>query len=111
MKTASRKPLRTHAQFKEAVIRWAKRLSIQPNQIRLQNMKRKWASCSTSGCICFSTDLLREKQDFQEYVIVHELLHLQVPNHGKLFKSLLNVYLPEWEFIVNRRKKVLEREL
>jgi predicted metal-dependent hydrolase len=29
-------------------------------------------------------------------VIVHELLHLLVPNHGKLFKSLMNAYLPDW---------------
>jgi hypothetical protein len=34
---------------------------------------------------------------FREVVIVHELLHLLVPNHGKLFKSLLNAYLPGWE--------------
>ena len=30
-------------------------------------------------------------------MIVHELLHLSIPNHGKLFKSLMNAYLPDWE--------------
>jgi hypothetical protein len=34
---------------------------------------------------------------FRELVIVHELLHLLVPNHGKLFKSLMSAYLPGWE--------------
>jgi predicted metal-dependent hydrolase len=38
--------------------------------------------------------LLTEPADFREYVIVHELLDLQVPNHGKLFKSLLSAFLP-----------------
>lgn len=38
-------------------------------------MTKKWASCSTSGRICFSTDLLEEDSAFQEAVIVHELLH------------------------------------
>jgi predicted metal-dependent hydrolase len=33
----------------------------------------------------------------QDYVIVHELLHLRVPNHGKLWKSLMRGYLGEWE--------------
>ena len=33
---------------------------------------------------------------FQDYVIVHELLHLRIRNHGKLFKTLLAAYLPDW---------------
>jgi predicted metal-dependent hydrolase len=28
-------------------------------------------------------------------VIVHELLHLKVPNHGMVFKALSNVYLAD----------------
>jgi len=36
---------------------------------------------------------------FREYVIVHELLHLKVPNHGKLFKTLLRAYIPDYEKI------------
>jgi predicted metal-dependent hydrolase len=28
---------------------------------------------------------------------VHELLHLQVPNHGKLFKSRLSALVSGWE--------------
>ena len=91
-----RNGLRTPEQFKEIVLQWADRLKVEPTQIRLQKMTRKWASCSSRGWVCFSMDLLQEKRDFQEYVIVHELLHLQVPNHGPLFKSLLRAYLPEW---------------
>jgi Protein of unknown function DUF45 len=34
-----------------------------------------------------------------QYVIVHELLHLKVPNHGKLFKTLLRAYIPDYEKI------------
>lgn len=36
-------------------------------------------------------------------MIVHELLHLLVPNYGKLFKSLMKAYLPRWEEIANGR--------
>jgi len=60
-------------------------------------MNRKWASCSPKGRVTFSVDLLETDRDFQEYVIVHELLHLRVPNHGRLFRSLLSAYLPDWE--------------
>jgi predicted metal-dependent hydrolase len=32
-----------------------------------------------------------------EFVVVHELVHLLVPNHGRVFKSFLYAYLPDWE--------------
>ncbi len=56
-------------------------------------MERKWASCSTSGRITFNSELFDQPYRFQEFVIVHELLHLKIPNHGKLFKSLLRGHL------------------
>ena len=56
-------------------------------------MERKWASCSTIGRITFNSELFDQPYRFQEFVIVHELLHLKIPNHGKLFKSLLRAHL------------------
>ena len=56
-------------------------------------MKRKWGSCSTAGRLTFNSDLLAESAAQRKRVIVEELLHLKVPNHGKLFKALLKAYL------------------
>lgn len=84
---------RERARFKIRVAAWAEKLRVQPTAVRVQRMRRKWASCSTGGWVSFSTRLLRQPRDFQDYVIVHELLHLKVPNHGKLFKSLLSLHL------------------
>jgi predicted metal-dependent hydrolase len=53
--------------------------------------------------LTFSRDLLREQGAFQEAVVVHELLHLRVPNHGRLFKSLMSAYVPDWEHVMGRR--------
>jgi hypothetical protein len=87
---------RRHARFKARVTAWAARLRVQPTQVRLQRMTRKWASCSTSGWVSFSTALMRRPGAFQDFVIVHELLHLRVPNHGRLFKALLSAHVPGW---------------
>jgi predicted metal-dependent hydrolase len=38
------------------------------------------------------TDLLSEPISFRTEVIVHELLHLKIPNHGRVFKALLKAY-------------------
>jgi len=83
--------------LKSEVRRWAAKIGVVPKRVQIQRMTRKWASCSTSGRIYLSRDLLRESRAFREIVIVHELLHLSVPNHGKLYKSLMNAYLPNWE--------------
>lgn len=60
-------------------------------------MRKKWASCSSRGTLTFSADLLAESKAFQDYVIVHELIHLQIPNHGRLFKRYMDLYIPDWE--------------
>ncbi len=52
---------------------------------------------STAGRLTLNTDLLTLPRDLGEYVIVHELVHLLAPNHGKVFKSFLLAYLPDWQ--------------
>lgn len=84
-------------EFKAEVREWAKRLKVEPTQIRVQRIRSKWASCSRGKSISFSEDLLAQNRGFQTYAIVHELLHLRVPNHGRLFKSLMSIYVPDWE--------------
>jgi len=89
--------------LKNQVAQWASKIGVRPLRVQVQPMTRKWASCSPAGRICLSKDLLTEDGAFQQVVIVHELLHLRVHNHGKLFKSLMNAYLPEWEKVANGR--------
>jgi hypothetical protein len=94
---------RSAKEFKECARAWAERIRVKPTRIQLQAMTKKWASCSPRGVVTFSTDLLDEDRAFGEAVIVHELLHLAVPNHGPVFRSLLKAYLP------NGDARVVER--
>jgi len=83
--------------LKSAVFEWAEKLKVKPKEIHIRPMKNKWASLSAKGRLSFSTELLDMNKSFRNYVIIHELLHIKVPNHGKLFKSLMYAFLPEWE--------------
>jgi hypothetical protein len=65
----------------------------KPKQIHIRPMSRKSGSCSTAGPVTLDTGLLTQPADFRKQVIVHALLHLRVPNHGKFFKALLRAYL------------------
>lgn len=92
--TMKRKHRREHIRNK--VSYWAARLRVRPAVVRVQGMTRKWGSCSTRGIITLAEDLADEEQGFQDFVIVHELLHLRVKNHGKLFKAFMGLHVPGW---------------
>lgn len=79
--------------LRSEVRQWCVRIGVHPRQIHIRPMKRKWGSCSTAGRVSFNSELLTESAAFRKKVVVHELLHLKVPNHGKLFKALLKAHL------------------
>jgi predicted metal-dependent hydrolase len=79
--------------FKEEVRSLAKTVGVTPKEIHIQSMKRKWASCSSRGRLTFDKQLLNEPSDVRTKVILHELLHLKYPNHGKMFTLLMDTYL------------------
>jgi predicted metal-dependent hydrolase len=75
---------------------WATRLGVKTTRIQLRQMRSKWASISTAGRLTLNTDLLGMPKALGEFVIVHELVHLLAPNHGKVFKSFMHAYMPDW---------------
>ena len=81
--------------FKVEVKAWAQRIGVEPAEIHVRSMSGKWASCSSNGRLTFDTELLHQPSGFRTEAVVHELLHLKVPNHGKLFKALLRSYLAD----------------
>jgi hypothetical protein len=83
--------------FKEHVRCWAAKLNVDIRSLTVRPMKTKWASCSTDGRLTFNSQLLGMDTDIADYVIVHELLHFSIPNHGKLWKSLMKAHLGEYE--------------
>jgi len=80
-------------EFKREVWLWADKVRVKPKEIHIRAMKRKWASCSSKGRLTFSYELLHQNKDKRAKAIVHELLHLRYPSHGKMFHSMLNAYL------------------
>ena len=82
---------------------WALKLKVNPRVVRVQAMRRKWGSCSSAGTVTLAIDLLDQEPGFQDYVIVHELLHLRLPIHGRVFKALMSAHVPEWRVMEDMR--------
>ena len=83
--------------FKSCVREWADKLDVTVSSLAVRPMRKKWASCSTNGHLNFNAELLSFDREVGDYVIVHELLHFFVPNHGKLWKSLMRAHLGNYE--------------
>ena len=83
--------------FRTKVKIWSKKIKVFPYDIKLERMSKKWGYCTSEGAIYFNSELLFLDEEIQDFVIVHELLHLKIPNHGRLFKSLMGAYLPEYK--------------
>ena len=78
-----------------------------PEEWHIRNMKTKWGTCNVRDKrIWLSLNLAKKHPDCLEYVIVHELTHLHVPNHSKAFWARMDVYYPQWREV---RKRLNER--
>ncbi len=83
----------TKSELKQEVDDWAREIGVSFNEVHVRPMKGKLGSCSSKGRLTFDTSLLVESRETRTEVIVHELLHLRIPNHGKMFAALYRSYL------------------
>ena len=97
-------PLLPAQELRRRVDTWAATLRVRPRVVRVQAMCRKWGSCSSAGIVTLAADLVMQDERFQNYVIVHELLHLRYPSHGRLFKALMNAHVPGWRELESATK-------
>lgn len=91
------------AQLKEAVppllARWQPLLGVGVERFFVQRMKTKWGSCNHKArTIRLNTDLAKKPPECLEYIVVHELVHLLEPTHNARFLSLLDRFMPTWQF-------------
>jgi len=85
---------------------WALRLKVNPRVVRVRTMRRKWGSCTSAGTVTLASDLLDQDARFQDYVIVHELLHLRYATHGRVFRALMSAHVPGWQAMEARRGRL-----
>ena len=80
------------------VPKWEKIIGVKANEVRIRKMKTKWGSCNPNARrIWINLELAKKPEEYLEYVIVHELLHIIIRHHNKEFKNLLTKYMPKWK--------------
>lgn len=66
-------------------------------QVRLKYLHSRWGSCSSDSNINLSTRLLFAPESVIDYVIIHELAHLQELNHSPRFWRLVSEAMPDYQ--------------
>lgn len=76
---------------------WRKKLNLPPVQLHVRKLSRSWGNCRPkSREITLAARLAAMPPACLEYIIVHELCHLHIPNHGKAFKAMITTHCPHW---------------
>lgn len=90
-------------QLKQAVppliAKWEPLMSVKVEQFFIQRMKTRWGSCNPNmHRIRLNTDLAKKPRECLEYVLVHEMAHLLEPTHNARFVSVMDQFMPKWQF-------------
>lgn len=68
------------------------------NKFTIKTLKRNWGSCEVyKKNINLNSELLKQSRKFAEYVVLHEVAHLEHPNHSKNFYNYVAKFMPDWK--------------
>ncbi len=73
------------------------------NNVTIKNTSSRWGSCSKKGNLNFNYKIIKLSPELTDYLVVHELCHLQQFNHSKKFWELVGEAIPNY--------RVLRKEL
>jgi len=96
---------KVRVKIKNMIERYEHEIDEDYNKLYIRNQKTKWASCSSKKNLSFNWRLLMAPEEIIEYVVVHELVHLEEPNHTNKFWYKVREIMPDYK---KRRKWLKE---
>ena len=83
--------------FKRKTAAYARKMDVTYGRITIREQKTRWGSCNPrTKKLWFSVGLVEKPDECIEYVVLHELAHLKIANHGADFKAFLTHFMPDW---------------
>jgi predicted metal-dependent hydrolase len=72
------------------------RAGVAYTKLTIRGQKTRWASCSQTGAMSFNWRLLLAPEAVLDYVVEHEVCHLEVLDHSPRYWRLLEQRVPDW---------------
>ena len=85
-------------QFLNSRTTWfANKIGLTPKSITVKTYKARWGSCTNKAEIQYNWKLIQAPPDIIDYVIIHELCHIQHHNHSPTFWQLVEKHYPDFK--------------
>nr|WP_320145934.1 SprT family zinc-dependent metalloprotease [uncultured Anaeromusa sp.] len=81
--------------FNKLIQHWSVRLGVSVQRLSIREQRTRWGSCSSKKNVNLNWRLILAPLPIIEYVVVHELCHMYIPNHSRLFWEELQQQLPD----------------
>jgi hypothetical protein len=81
----------------ERLKRYSSPSGIRHRKLRITNAQKRWGSCSARGNLCFSWRLAMAPLEVIDYVVVHELAHIEHKDHSRKFWDRVESVLPDYK--------------
>ncbi|MHB8964082.1 MAG: M48 metallopeptidase family protein, partial [Saccharofermentanales bacterium] len=69
----------------------------KPSLLKIRKQKSVWGTCSSKGVVTINSLAGVLPEHLFEYIMIHELSHLEVMNHSVYFWNLVSYYIPDWK--------------
>jgi predicted metal-dependent hydrolase len=79
----------------DRLVELARRHGFDYDRVYVRNQRTRWGSCSARNNINLNVNLIRLPEDLRDYVILHELVHTRIKNHGSRFWEELERYVAD----------------
>ena len=84
-------------ELKILIPKWEQKTGLHCHKWRINYLKGKWGVCrGRTKSITINPNLVYKPKECLEFIVVHELGHIKIPNHGKDFILFMDEYLPNW---------------
>ncbi len=80
----------------QMIAKHASQFSLHPRSLRIKTQKSRWGSCGPKNDINLNWLLMLAPPVVMEYVVIHELCHIQHKNHSRDFWALVAAHMPDY---------------
>jgi predicted metal-dependent hydrolase len=79
--------------------KWSQTTGLNPTGIGFRRLDKRWGSCSPANEIIINSDAVKLPFTLIDYIVVHELAHIEHKHHSKEFDKEVAKFIPDWKVL------------